>query len=141
MCLTRSICIADSVRVSRHRPPFLALFVLCGALFLPASGEAHKTGTLTGLITDPSGAVYEHVTIRVQHWQFDEKHHAKAECDAVLYSDQGGRFKINLASGTYDLFVTAVGMSPVAKEIAIKNGRVTTLNLKLAISPLTKFVY
>ncbi len=119
-----------------------AFAVLIFGLFLLSLGISKNSpdGTLTGVITDPVGAIVQGVTIRVQHWKFDKNFDARAECDVLLYSDKSGRFAIQLPPGVYDLFVTSPGMSPVAKEVEVKSGKRTILNLAMAISPLVKIL-
>lgn len=116
--------------------------LICGLFSLSLGiSENSPAGTLTGVITDPVGAIVQGATIRVQHWVFDKyMHHPRETCDAEVYTDDAGRFSVSLPPGEYDIFIGYPSMSPVAKKIEIKSGKATTLNRQLKFDPLTKFI-
>jgi Carboxypeptidase regulatory-like domain len=115
-------------------------FVCSLALFIPALCNQLPTGTFTGVITDPNGAIIPGAFIRVQDWDSDQTSHPKLRCDGEFQANSSGRFTIELRPGDYDVFIAYPGISPFAKKVEIKKGKVTKLNRKLSVDRLTKFI-
>jgi len=89
-----------------------------------AYAQAHN-GTITGQITDVSGAVLKGAKIALDPG------------GVVVVSDVSGNFFVNgLDSGTYTLTITYVGFTPLTKTVAITAAQNTTLNAQL--SPQTQ---
>lgn len=65
---------------------------------------------VTGVVSDPSGAVVAHATVHV------EGRVSLAEPIADTTSDETGRFALQLVPGTYKLFVTAPGFEPFVRD-------------------------
>ena|SRR6185312_752821 len=113
----------------------------CTLLALAAQRSDIPREGLSGVITDPNGAILPEATIQVQHWKFASYgQHPQAACDSVTHSDQNGRFSVSLPPGSYDVFVSYPTMSPVAKKIQIAVGKYTLFNVELKFDPLTKFI-
>jgi hypothetical protein len=125
----------------RHFPSrkILALSVLsCAALFLnpdprPSGSIAYAqgitTGSISGTVTDPSGAVIPHATITA----LDTSRGTKL----VTQSENNGDFSIHsVPIGTYQLTIDASGFtSAKVDKVAVQAGATSDLgSLKLALS-------
>src|SRR5437879_1307967 len=74
---------------------------------LPVSAQVFDTGTIAGLVTDPSGAAVPHATITITN--------VGTSIERTLQTDQGGNFVSSaLPSGNYVVSATAIGFG---KEI------------------------
>src|SRR5437016_8959325 len=69
-------------------------FVTCFPLVRPVSAQVFDTGTIAGLVTDPSGAAVPHATITITN--------VGTSIERTLQTDQGGNFVSSaLPSGNY----------------------------------------
>jgi hypothetical protein len=103
------------------------------ALSQAVYGQNSAKGTLTGVVTDSEGAVIEGTLVRILHWGQDDKPRA-VESGMALHTDASGQFKVELAPGIYDLFLSAPGFSPAAKQVKIDARKKTVVNSKLNVS-------
>ncbi len=90
-------------------------------------------------MTDPAGAVVEGVLIRIVHWGLDDKRKT-VESEIALHTDTNGQFKVELAPGIYDLFLSGPWSSPVAKQVKVEAGKETEFNPKLEIGRFIKLI-
>ena len=104
------------------------------ALFsqVPAHAQGAATGTLQGVVKDPSGAVIEGALVRIVYWR------RMAASEMAIRTDTNGQFKFELPPGVYDLFVSSPAFRPVAKQVNIKAGKDTVLNPNLEFSRFFK---
>ncbi len=115
-------------------PTVLCITSICSA-------NAADSGTLKGTVVDPTGAVVGGALVIIEHWDFDPvTRHMTARPEAPMYTDQDGRFSVELPVGDYDVLVSTAVFSPIAKKIRVKTGRETVLRLKLKFDPLTEFI-
>jgi hypothetical protein len=86
------------------------------------------TGTITGSVTDPSGAVIPGATITVKN--------NGTSVERSLQADSGGNFVASaLPSGSYVVSAKAGGFSPATtKEIVLNVGATVNVKLALAVS-------
>ncbi|MDI3255805.1 MAG: carboxypeptidase regulatory-like domain-containing protein [Bacillota bacterium] len=92
-----------------YRYVFLAVVALLGAAFLPAQVN---TASLTGLVTDPSGAAIPNVTIKATN--------SATGYERVVQSDNAGYYSFqNLPIGQYTLRVEAAGFSTVEENVTL----------------------
>jgi hypothetical protein len=116
----------------------LSTIVLLASL---GSGPA-PTGTLRGVVRDPSGAVIPGAAILVQHWKRATSTSRPApSIEPYVYADPQGSFSVHLAPGGYDVFISYPAFSPSAKEVIIEPSKVTPLDCELVISPLARLIY
>ena len=95
----------------------LCLMMLGGGLPLaPALSQSQGTGTLSGSVTDSSGALIAGAQISLQ---------ATAGGDALtLVSDAAGRFRaVGLATGAYRISISAAGFRPREIVIPLSQGQ------------------
>ncbi len=104
-----------------------------------AQPQTLASGTLKGVVTDPAGAVVEGVLIRIVHWGLDDKRKT-VESEIALHTDTNGQFKVELAPGIYDLFLSGPWSSPVAKQVKVEAGKETEFNPKLEIGRFIKLI-
>jgi len=97
------------------------------SLLAVRSAAAAETGTLTGVITDPSGAVIPGATVR-----------AASAAGGIRETQSGldGRYVLaGLAPGKYTVSITAPDMAPFARAaVEVKSGATLTLDAGLELS-------
>jgi TonB-dependent receptor len=104
---------------------FLRLFtMLCALLTLGVVNlVAQDKGTISGHVTDTSGAVLQGASIELQPTGI-----------TVISDKQGGYFVNALNPGTYTITVTYVGFALFTKALEIKAGQATTLDVNMEVS-------
>jgi outer membrane receptor protein involved in Fe transport len=105
------------------------LLVLCAGV-----GWAQtETGTITGTITDPSGAVILKATVTVRE--------ASTGTVRTSVSDSSGVYAItNLLPSNYEVTVEAPGMKKTAERIQLTVGQRLGLNFKMELGPASTTV-
>jgi len=108
---------------------------LCLAFAAVAVGATRVTGT----VTDDSGAVIPRAMILV-HWDsagsavgLDSNVGIKK--DLVLTTDARGSVSIELPSGFYDLFVSAMAFTPACRKIRLNGAATSKISFRLAVDP------
>ena len=112
----------------------LALAV-CLTLFWSAPAEAQVSGaTMSGLITDPSGAGIPNANVSI-------KNVGTGEVREVPTNDDGFYSAPNLLPGKYEVTITAQGFTKVVqKGITLTVGAQQALNLSLKVGQVTQTV-
>src|SRR5262245_24012178 len=89
--------------------------------------------SVTGVVTDPSGAVLPGVTVEVTSPALIEKVRSAV-------TDGGGTFRITeLESGTYTITFTLPGFNTVKREgVALSGSTTTTVNAELQVGTLSE---
>jgi len=104
-----------------------AAFAVTLALALNVNAHAQSSGTIEGVVQDPSGAVIPGVTVRIQN--------PVSHLDRSTTTDGVGRFRLtNVPFNPYHLTVAAPGFQPHAEDVEVRSVVTTplTLNLELA---------
>ncbi len=111
---------------------FVVLSVVL-AFFLPIAGHAQVSGaTLTGTVTDTTGAVIPNVQISI-------KNQATGETRNVTVDSKGLYSAPNLLPGVYDVTATAQGFATtVQKSVVLTVGAQQLLNLKLQVGQVSE---
>lgn len=112
---------------------FRTLAVLIIALLsLGLAQDAHaqrRTGSISGIVTDSSGAVLKGAQVSVE------------SKDVVVASDEEGKFFItDLATGTYSISVSYVGFVTLSTNIEVTAGQPANLDAKLQVQSETQTV-
>ena len=105
---------------------FLSLFLLCA---LGASVcFSQSTASLSGTVTDASGAVVSHAHVTV--------HSLSTGLDRAVDSDDAGLYVVpSLQPGDYSVQVSAAGLQRVRLDhVTLDVGRAVTVNVPLAVS-------
>ena len=105
-----------------------ALFLL---ISMGASAQV-STGTLTGAVTDPTGAVVVNATITAKN--------VATNLSATAQTNGSGLFTIpNLAAGTYQVSVAATGFSSLVEEsVPLDVGEQQAVNFSLKVGSSTQ---
>jgi hypothetical protein len=105
---------------------FFSLVFLFPALF-PTVHAQSNSGTLTGTVTDPTGAVIPGATVAIQN--------PVSGLQRTATTDSSGRFQfINLPHNTYHVTAAATGFSSVAADADVSSAIAVTLNLALKVA-------
>jgi len=111
------------------------IIMLAAVLLLPATGSAQvTTATLSGVVTDQSGATVPGATVTIR----------SAETDAArtILTDSGGRYRApGLEPGTYEMSVELQGFqSSRHAGISLSVGQNATLDVKLSVGRMEDVV-
>src|SRR5215471_17005169 len=103
-------------------------------LVLLAAGSAHAqspTGSITGVVTDPAGAVVAGARVTVAN-------HASGLRRNLITSDEGDYLAAALPPGDYRVTAESGGMSPVEQTATVQAGATTTVNLQLTSAGISE---
>jgi hypothetical protein len=114
-----------------------SFLVRCLALLflLPAAAFAQDHGHLVVTVQTrpdapaPAGKAIGAKVI-VVHWTHSQLHPQMVQ-DQVATTDQSGKCTIDLTAGTYDVFISASGLAPVAVKREVEAGENTPLIVSL----------
>lgn len=103
-------------------------FLLCGI-----SHAQQPTGSITGLVTDPSGAVVPGAAVTITN--------QAAQSTIGLKTTSGGAFTAaSLLPGGYEVRVTNQGFKTTIVEVTVEVGRVTPIEIHLEVGKITETV-
>src|ERR1700678_939158 len=106
-----------------------AFFILAFALILllPLSTHAQQSGTITGVVTDTSGAVVQNATITVRPA-------GNASAPPIFArSHDDGAFSLDVAPGTYRVTVARRSFSTASRDFTVAAGATPEWNVKLGL--------
>jgi hypothetical protein len=109
---------------------FVILFALGSQ---KAAAQTSTTGDLTGVVTDPTGAVIPNIKVELKDLQRGGTRETKTT-DAGVY-----RFSL-LQDGSYEVDVDTEGFQAAGRTTSVNIGQITTLDLKLALKSTTERV-
>ncbi len=90
------------------------------------SRQATRDSTISGVVTDPSGAVIPGATVVL--------HPLNGSADRTVYSSPAGRFSVSVPPGSYTVFVTAPQFVVFASEpLDLAAGKTQTLAVPMKI--------
>jgi len=98
-----------------------------------AAAQTSTTGDLTGVVTDPTGAVMYNVKVQLRDVQKGGTRETNTNEIGVY------RFSL-LPAGSYEVDISATGFQALARTTTISIGQITTLDLKLALGATTESV-
>lgn len=118
-------------------PTMRNLLILTLVLLLGAFVQA---ATLSGTVRDSEGAVIAKAHV-VVHWDSSGSNYLKDNIgikeDITAMTDSNGEFSLDLPSGFYDVFVTAISFSPHCDKVRLKGNETKKYEAKLNVSPVT----
>jgi hypothetical protein len=102
----------------------LAFFLIAFPILISAQTE---TGSISGVVTDPSGAVLSGAKITVTS--------AEKQTTRTLTAGSKGEYIVtNLEPGTYDLTIEATGFAAYKRKVQVTVGGRQTVDAKLAVT-------
>ena len=112
---------------------FLAMVVLVGCTLatIPALGQSLTTGDITGIITDPSGAVLPNAPVTLTNTQ--------TGVTRTLKTNASGSYRFSLLDpGTYTVSSSLQGFKSTKQAVTVSVGQASTVNLQLALATAGK---
>ncbi len=111
----------------------VAVACLLGALSLTCLGQSLSAGTVTGTVTDPTGAVVTTATVIIQN--------AVTGFRRSTTTDNTGSFRFgDVPPNNYQLSVSANGFNTVTQNLTVRTSVPITVNVSLAIGGVTNTV-
>ncbi len=104
------------------------LFVLSAAPPAPAQGGS--SGTINGVVTDPSGGVVANTTVTI--------HNPVSQFERTTKTDSSGNFSFaNIPFNPYHLSLTQQGFAPYAQDVDVRSTVPITLKIALKVAGAT----
>lgn len=104
---------------------FLLVFLCLTCSFAAAQSA------ITGQVTDAVGAVLPKARVLIH---CDLSSGCTAD-DVSVSTDARGTYSATVETGSYDLFVSSPGMTPVAVKVTVKTGKKTRFDISLKVAP------
>src|SRR4026209_2459276 len=113
---------------------YLLVLLTVGLCALPAFGQSSSTGSLSGTVTDPKGAVVAGATVTVKNTGTNQEFSTQ--------TNNNGAYSIpTLSSGVYTATIIASGFKQAAvTDIKIDVGKASTINVELEIGSANESV-
>jgi Carboxypeptidase regulatory-like domain len=105
-----------------------------------AALSALDKAMLKGRVKDPNGATLAGVFIHAQQWVLAFPSDWSVADEKTTYTDARGQYVLELPPGTFDVFFSSPGLSPIAKKVEVKAGKSTVFSPTMKYDRLTKFV-
>ena len=120
------------MRTTAFRPPWLCGLLCLGLLSLPLLAQ-QPTGTIAGIVTDPSGGVVRDANVTVVH-------KANRTMIRVITSGAGAYAVPALLPGDYEVRVEATGFKATLSSLKVEVGRVTPADVRLEVGDVTETI-
>jgi len=123
------------MRISMKTVLLLSSLIFIGVVFFFCTQASAQTssGTLQGVITDPTNAVVSGASVQI--------HNPVSGYDRTVTTDGAGRFTIsNIPFNPYHLTVSVKGFAPYTQDVDIRSIVPTSLNIGLKLSSSTETV-
>ena len=105
---------------------FAVVAVLCLGSATPLCAQSTNSGTLAGVVADPSGAVVNGATVTLTD--------SATKTSRTVNSNDAGRYIfVDVSPGVYDLSVTKQGFSTSKTQTTVQVGVATTANMSLQV--------
>src|SRR5215472_8943969 len=102
----------------------------CALLFVltltPAWGQSTATGTVSGLVTDPSNAVVIGAAVKLSD-------NATGTARDTTTNDAGRYIFVNVTPGAYDIKISKGGFAQAVSHVTVEIGQVTNANITLKV--------
>jgi hypothetical protein len=124
------------MRISMKAVLFFSSLIFVSVVLLfcyQASAQTSNSGTLQGVVTDPSNAVIPGAKVEI--------HNPVSGYDRTVTTDGTGRFSLpNIPFNPYHLTVSVKGFAPYTQDVDIRSVVPTNLNICLKLSGSTETV-
>ncbi|HEX3377100.1 MAG TPA: TonB-dependent receptor, partial [Candidatus Acidoferrales bacterium] len=114
------------MRYTKVVPFLFSFFLLITFASKRIAAQTATTGDLTGVVTDPTGAIIPNVTVQLRNVQQGTKLETKTN-DSGVY-----RFSL-LPSGAYEISINASGFQTITVTTTVSIGQVTAQDIKLTL--------
>jgi hypothetical protein len=115
------------------RSVVFAFLLLPISLFAYAAQSTSTSGTISGIITDPSGAVIPGATVAI--------HNAVSEYKQAVKTDNSGHFQFtNVPFNPYHLTVSVAGFNPYAQDVNVRSSVPVTVDVSLQVATASNTV-
>ena len=114
---------------------FFFFFIGCAAvLSIPAAAQGGATsGTITGTVTDPTGAVLPGATVAIEN--------PVSQYERTTKTDRGGNFQFtNVPYNSYHMTVSMTGFSSLSKDVRVQSATVISVPVTLSLGAATTTV-
>jgi hypothetical protein len=134
VCLVRAKTILEDYVMRNGLQKYLFVLLTVGLCALPAFGQGAATGSLSGTVLDPKGAVVAGATVTVKNTATNQEFSTQTNND--------GAYNIpTLQSGVYTATIVAAGFKQAAvTDIKIDVGKASTINVDLEIGSANETV-
>ena len=106
-----------------------AFLLICSVIFLPSAifaQTAGNSGTISGTVTDPTGAVVPGATVSIRN--------PVSQYQSAATTDKAGHFQFsNVPLNPYHLVVTMTGFSNVSRDVDVNSVVPVNANIALAV--------
>jgi Carboxypeptidase regulatory-like domain len=109
------------------------LFLLTLVVCIPASTQSLISGDVTGIVTDPSGAVLPNATVTLRNTGTGQTQQAATNASGTY------RFSL-LQPGEYNVTAEASGFQNGSRNVSVVVGQATTLNMQLSVGSSSQTV-
>ena len=120
-----------SVRSVRGGYVFTALVAIGAILMLPVCGHAQDS-TVSGTVTDPTGAVIPGVMVTATHTETGNKF--------VAITDERGGYRMEVRVGNYRITAELAGFGTVNRIIQVLVGQTAVVNIEMMPSTIAETV-
>src|SRR2546426_3815719 len=120
-----------SMRSLKSGYVFTALVVIGAILMLPVRGHAQES-TVSGTVTDPTGAVIPGVTVTATHMESGNKF--------VAVTDERGGYRLLVRVGNYRITAELTGFGTANRTLQVLVGQTAVLNIELMPSTVAETV-
>jgi len=112
----------------------LSVSLLLGTMAAtPAAAQSLTSGDVTGLVTDPTGAVLPHVEVTLTSRETSAKQ--------TQSTNASGTYRFSLLNpGSYTITAAGSGFQQVQQTVTVSVGEATTVNLQLAVATASETV-
>src|SRR5438874_654543 len=124
-------CFMRSVRSVRGGYVFTALVAIGAILMLPVRGHAQES-TVSGTLTDPTGAVLPGVMVTATHTETGNKFEA--------VTDERGGYRLLVRVGNYRMTAGLPGFGTVNRNIEVLIGQTVVVNIEMMPSTVSETV-
>src|ERR1041385_8210330 len=129
--LISSVIFLSEVSLMRSGYVSKALVVIGAILMLPVWGQAQES-TLSGTVTDPTGAVIPGVMVTAIHVESGNKF--------VAVTDERGGYRLPVRVGNYRITAELAGFGTVNRNIQVLVGQTAVVNIELMPSTIAETV-
>lgn len=132
--MTREAHHIGSERTFRAQCSIMVLALVCFLCALPISAQVFDTGTIAGLVTDPSGAAVPHATVTITN--------IGTSIQRTLQTDSNGNFVSSaLPFGNYVVSAVAGGFGKATSQTIVLNvGATVQVNLGLKVAAASESI-